>query len=85
MKNISSGGFDEAFSDFVGKTVEFYIFGMFEWSRGLWLTKDGTGYRSLELPPMQSVDDQMDDKSGHYNGGVYTRVFYRMAKFWGIR
>lgn len=83
--NTASEGLAEAFADIFGKTVEFYIYGLFEWNLGSWLTKDGTNIRSLELPPMQTVDDVLHEKTGHYNGGVLTRVFYRMAKLWGIR
>ncbi|XP_059177079.1 uncharacterized protein LOC131956576 [Physella acuta] len=82
---IARSGFDESFSDFLGKTVEFYIFGMFEWRLATVVKNDSLGIRSLELPSMQVVEDMLHRKSGHYNGGVLTRVFYRMAKFWGIR
>ncbi|XP_059177997.1 neutral protease-like [Physella acuta] len=82
---IASAGIREAFSDFFGKTLEFYIFGMLEWRHGPWLTKDGTSMRPLDAPGMQFVEDVLHHTTGHYNGGVFTRVFYRMAKFWGIR
>lgn len=78
-------GLREAFADIVGKTVEFFIFGMFEWSLASWLHEDGRPIRSLELPPMLTIDDAVHSPFGHYNGGVFTRVFYRMSKKFGIR
>ncbi|XP_059177078.1 uncharacterized protein LOC131956575 [Physella acuta] len=83
--SIARDGYAEAFGDFLGKTAEFYIFGMFEWRLATVITKDYSGLRSLELPGMQGLKDALHDETGHYNGGVFTRVFYRMAKFWGIR
>ncbi|XP_059177091.1 uncharacterized protein LOC131956584 [Physella acuta] len=81
----ASGGLSEAFADIFGKTVEFYIFGMFDWSTGSWVTKSGLPYRYMDTPDMQFQEDLVHKNSGHYNGGVFSRVFYRMAKFWGIR
>ncbi|XP_059152465.1 uncharacterized protein LOC131938452 [Physella acuta] len=78
-------GIREAFADIFAKTVEFYIFGMFEWTLASWLHEDGQPIRSLELPPMLTVDDLVHSDSEHYSGGVFARVFYRMAKMFGIR
>ncbi|XP_059151725.1 uncharacterized protein LOC131937951 isoform X2 [Physella acuta] len=84
-KTAAVEGMIEAFCDMMGKTLEFYIFGTFKWTMGSWTTNETDGLRPLDTPGADHLDNSLHENGLAFTGATFSRVFYKLAKFYGIR
>ncbi|ESO85431.1 hypothetical protein LOTGIDRAFT_154924 [Lottia gigantea] len=79
-----SGGINEAFSDMMGETAEYYV-GMLDWMVGYYVTRQQKALRYFDDPTMDNrsithIRDYYEGMDTHSSSGIFRKVFYDLVK-----